>query len=220
MPEENVRAEPHRLLWSRLSETLGAQIGLHFPQERWGDLERGIAAAAPAFGMTSARACAEWLLAAPLAQRQIEVLARCLTVGETYFFREKRSFEVLEEKLLPELLRARAGGERRLRVWSAGCCTGEEPYSIAMVIARTVADLRDWNISILATDVNPEFLRKAALGIYGEWSFRDTPAGIKERFFSRTGNGRFAISPQIKAMVTFGFLNLAQDRYQIGRAHV
>jgi chemotaxis protein methyltransferase CheR len=200
-------------LWSRLSASLGEQMGLHFPKERWVDLKRGIAAAAPAFGMPGAESCARWLLSAPLTQSQIEVLADRLTVGETYFFRDKGSFEALERQILPGLLRARARTERRLRIWSAGCCTGEEPYSIAILLAKMMPDLRDWNVSILATDIDPNFLRKAALGTYGNWSFRDAPQGLRETFFERTKEGRFAISPRIKDMVTFAYLNLAQDGY-------
>ena len=98
----------------RLSESLGARMGLHYPQERWGDLERGIAAAAPAFGMASAEACARWLLSAPLTRNQIEILANRLTVGETYFCSDQTSFEVLEERRFQELLLTRACHERRI----------------------------------------------------------------------------------------------------------
>jgi chemotaxis protein methyltransferase CheR len=213
MPEPDVEIASHESLWSRLSDCLGAQMGLHYPKERWGDLRRGIAAAARAFGMASAEACARRLLSAPLTRNQIEVLARCLTIGETYFFRDKRSFEILESQILPELLRARSGGERRLRIWSAGCCTGEEAYSVAILLARMIPDLERWNISILATDIDPDFLHKASLGIYGDWSFRDAPPGIKEGFFSETKQGRFEIVPRVKALVNFAYLNLAEDSY-------
>lgn len=212
MAETDVRAALQEPLWSCLSERLAAQMGLHYPKERWDDLERGIAAAAPAFGMASVESCARWLLSAPLVRHQVEILARHLTVGETYFFREKRTFEILEAQILPELLRARAGTQR-LRIWSAGCCTGEEPYSIAILLARLIPDLRNWNISILATDIDPDFLRKASLGIYGDWSFRDSPPGIKERFFRKTREGRFEVAPHVKALVKFAYHNLAQDSY-------
>jgi chemotaxis protein methyltransferase CheR len=213
MPEAEGRDQQH-LLWSRLSEVLSARMGLHYPPTRSQALERGIAAAASAFGHESAAACARWLLSAPLTRNQIEILAGCLTIGETYFFRDRRSFEILEQEVLPELVRTRSqAGERRLRIWSAGCATGEEAYSIAMLLARAVPDLADWNISILATDIDSEYLRKASRGAYSEWSFRDMPPGMKERFFRKTKDKRFEIAPHIKSLVSFGYLNLADDDY-------
>jgi len=205
-------ATPDFLL-SSLSDFLVAQMGLNFPRDRWGDLERGIAAAASEFDMANVESCIRWLLSAPLTRNQIEILASHLTVGETYFFREKRSFEVLEEHILPELLRARGKTGSRLRIWSAGCCTGEEPYSIAMLLDRLIPDAAKRNITILATDINPRFVRKAVEGVYGEWSFRETPAPIRERYFKRRKDGRFEIKPHIRKMVTFSYLNLAEDVY-------
>ena len=198
---------------SALSEFLAARMGLNFPQERWGDLERGIAAVAPEFGFSNAESCARWLLSTPLTHPMIETLASHLTVGETYFFREPRSLEVLEKHILPALLHARHGAERRLRIWSAGCCTGEEPYSIAMLLERLIPDQREWNITILATDINPKFLRKAAEGVYGEWSFRGMPSWLRERHFKKRRDGHFEILPHIKKKVTFSYLNLADDAY-------
>lgn len=211
MPETLQR--PPDLLLAQLSEFLAAQIGLHFPQERYGDLLRGVGAAARELGHASVEACIHWLLASPLSRRQVEILASHLTVGETYFFRETRSFEILEERILSDLIRARGDAERRLRIWSAGCCTGEEPYSIAMLLDRLIPDIEEWNITILATDINPEFLRKAAEGVYGDWSFRGTPAWLRDRYFRRKKNGRFEIRPSLRKRVTFSYLNLADDAY-------
>ncbi len=205
-------ALPDSLL-SRLSDFLEAQIGLHFPKERWRELERGIAAASRESGYAQADAYIHWLLAAPLTRIQIEGLASHLTVGETYFFREKRSLDILAEQILPELLRARAQSGKHLRIWSAGCCTGEEPYSIAMLLDRLIPDLDKWNLTILATDINAGFLRKAARGVYGAWSFRDAPAWIRERYFARRQDGRFEIQPRLRRMVSFSYLNLAEDAY-------
>src|SRR3990172_7130252 len=97
-------ALPDSLL-SRLSDFLASQIGLHFPRERWRDLERGIAAASRESGYAEAEAYIHWLLTAPLTRTQIEGLASHLTVGETYFFREQRSLDILEQQILPQLLR-------------------------------------------------------------------------------------------------------------------
>lgn len=200
-------------LIARLSDFLAQQIGLHFPKERRSDLERRIIAAVPAFGMPDTESCVQWLLSAPLTRNQIEILASHLTVGETYFLREKKSFELLEERIFPELIRARADADRRLRVWSAGCCTGEEPYSLAVLLDRLIPDFEKWNVTILATDINPEFLRKAADGVYGEWSFRDAPAWLRERYFRKLKNGHFEIDRRIRKRVTFSYLNLADDVY-------
>ncbi|TAK72672.1 MAG: chemotaxis protein CheR [Betaproteobacteria bacterium] len=212
MSTELPLALPDALL-ARLADFLESQVGLHFPRERWRDLERGIAAAARESGYAQAQAYVDWLLAAPLTRTQIEGLASQLTVGETYFFREKRSLDILEQQILPELLRARGETEKHLRIWSAGCCSGEEPYSIAMLLDRLIPDFEKWNLTILATDINPRFLRKAAQGIYGEWSFRDTPAWIRERYFNKRKDGRFEMQPRIRRMVSFSYLNLAEDAY-------
>ncbi len=201
------------ILLSRLSKSVAAQMGLHFPRERWLDLERGIGSAAREFGFQDAESCIQWLVSSPLTKNQIEILASHLTVGETYFFREKKSFEILEDHILPELIRSRRGTERRLRIWTAGCSAGEEPYSIAILLSKMIADLKDWNMTILATDINPRFLQKASEGVYSEWSFRETPLWIKERYFKRTKEGRFEILPHLKKMVTFSSLNLAEDAY-------
>lgn len=198
---------------SRLSDFIASRLGLRFPRERWRDLERGIGSAARDLGFRDIGSCIRWLLSSPLTQRQTEILASHLTVGETYFFREKRSLAVLEESIFPEFIRARHMAERSLRIWSAGCCTGEEPYSIAILLDKLIPDLQNWNITILATDINPRFLQKASEGLYTEWSFRDSPSWIKERYFERKKGDRFEISPEIKKRVTFSYLNLAEDVY-------
>jgi chemotaxis protein methyltransferase CheR len=196
-----------------LSEFIAERMGLHFPSKRWGDLRRGLAEAAEEFGFADVAACADWLLSAPLTKSHLQVLASHLTVGETYFFREKRTFEVLAGSVLQDLIQARRDCGRRLRIWSAACCTGEEPYSMAILLSQVIPDLSNWHVTILATDINERFLQKSSTGVYGEWSFRESPAGFKERFFQRTAEGRHAILPEIKKRVTFMHLNLAEDVY-------
>jgi chemotaxis protein methyltransferase CheR len=209
----NVRPTLSPPLLARLSEFVATQTGLYFPQERWDDLERGIAAAAPDFNFSDTEPCALWLLSTPLTRQVNETLASHLSVGETYFFREKQSLEIFGEQVLLPLWRSRRQNERRFRIWSAGCSTGEESYTIAILLDRLIPDLKEWNITILATDFNPKFLRKAAQGVYGEWSFRDAPVWLRERYFTKCGDGRFEIHPRIRKMVTFSYLNFAEDVY-------
>lgn len=202
--------EAHR---SQLSDVIARTLGLHFPQERWSDLQRGLEGAAKEWGDADATASAGRLLSKPLTPSQLEVLAGHLTIGETYFFREKKTFAALAQQILPALIQARRGREQRLRIWSAGCCTGEEAYSLAIVVHQLLPDLADWQVTIRATDLNPRFLRKAVAGAYGEWSFRDTPKDLRARYFSPGGNGRHVVVPAIRQMVTFAPLNLATDSY-------
>lgn len=198
---------------SRISELISVQMGLHFPEARWSDLERGICSAATEFEFEDTDSFIRWLTSTRLAKNHIETLASHLTVGETYFFREREGFDLLEERIIPALTRLREKGERRIRIWSAGCSTGEEPYSIAILASRVISDLKDWNITILATDINPRFLRRATEGVYTEWSFRGTPQWIKDMYFRRKKEGHYEIIPQIREMVEFKYLNLAEDAY-------
>ncbi len=199
-------------LLAPLSDFVAARLGLDFPEQRWRDLQRGIAAAAAEFGIADSEACARWLLSADLERKHIEILASHLTIGETYFFREPGSLDALRDHVLPELLRRRAG-ERELRVWSAGCSTGEEAYSLAILLDGLIPDAEKWNVTLLATDINPAFLRKAAAGIYGEWSFRGTPNWVRQRYFKERKDGRLQLAAHIRARVTFSYLNLADDVY-------
>lgn len=199
-------------LLDEIADLVAERIGLHFPPERLGDLERGLSAAASDFDFDNVESCLRWLSSSRLTKNQIEVLASHLTVGETYFFRDKKSLEIVEQSILPTLIKSR-GNDRRLRIWSAGCCTGEEPYTIAMILAGIIPDLERWNITLLATDINPRFLSKASAGVYSDWSFRDTPEWIRRQYFHKARGGNFEIIPRVKNLVTFAYLNLAEDAF-------
>ncbi|MDP3512109.1 MAG: CheR family methyltransferase [Sulfuritalea sp.] len=202
------------LLLQQFSDFLTARMGLHFPSARWPDMLRGLERAAREFGLAGAEACMRWLLAAPPDRCRVEILASHLTVGETYFYREPAVFAALENELLPALIAARrAAGQRQLRIWSAGCCTGEEPYSVAVLLSRLLPDLEQWNITLLATDINPHFLAKAVRGEYRAWSFRGAPAWFREDYFERSGSGDYRLSPRIRSLASFDYLNLVDDTY-------
>jgi chemotaxis protein methyltransferase CheR len=200
-------------LLARFSDFLAAKIGLFYPPKKWPDLARGMKAAARDLDCDSAEQCMRQLMLAPLSRERLGILASHLTVGETYFFREKQSLAALENHLLPELIRdRRQQGQRRLRLWSAGCASGEEAYTLAILLSRLITDLQDWQIHILATDISTLALEKASRGLYGKWSFRDTPPAIIERYFTRRDR-KFEILPHLKQMVSYAYLNLAEDVY-------
>jgi chemotaxis protein methyltransferase CheR len=199
--------------WHRVSEVIADQTGLHFPPERRVDLVRALGDAASEFGFDGADGCAEWLLSTALSGEEMRTLARHLTIGETYFFRERPSFQALAEHVLPALIRQHRDGDRRLRLWSAACSTGEEAYSLAILVRQVLPDWRDWNIGILATDINTQSLRRAEAGVYGEWSFRECPADFREIYFTPAGKRRHRVHDDLRSMITFAELNLAQDSF-------
>jgi chemotaxis protein methyltransferase CheR len=198
---------------SRLSDFVASSMGLYFPRGRWSDLERQSKLAAREFGFAGAGPFLEWLVSSPINQEQVEMLASYLTISETYFWREPRSFEALRDQILPELIRSRETNGRRLRLWSAGCATGEEPYSIAIALRETLPAWKDWRITLLATDINPHILRKASAGVFGQWSFRNSPAGFKEKYFSPMAKDKYEVNAEIRNMVTFAYLNLVADAF-------
>jgi len=199
--------------WRLLGELIAARTGLHFPAERRPDLRRALAEAAPEFGFDNGDACAAWLLSTPLSGDALRKLASHLTIGETYFFRERPSFNALATHVLPALIHRKRGTDRRLRLWSAACSSGEEAYSLAILIQQVLPDWRDWNIHILATDINPRFLRKAEAGLYGEWSFRESAPDFRAKYFTPAGNRQYQVRAEARDLVKFAELNLAQDGF-------
>lgn len=197
----------------RLGEFVASTLGLHFPSGRYADLRRGFLHAAREFGFDDAQDCANWLLSQAADPARIQVLAKHLTVGETYFFRDRPVLDALANEILPPMLQARRGRDQRLRLWSAACCTGEEAYTLAILLHRLLPDLQDWHVTVTATDINASFLQKAAAASYGEWSFRETPDWLKSRYFQRGADGGYTVIPEIRGMVDFSCLNLVDGAW-------
>lgn len=199
-------------LVSRLSEFVNLRMGLHFPREKWRDLKRNISAVSEEMGFDRVDDCIKWLLSAQLTKAKKDVLISHMTIGETFFFRDKFVFQALKERILPGWLKSHDGKKKEITFWSAACCTGEEPYSIAMLLDQMPAFL-GWKVKIVATDINSKFLQKARKGVYTPWSFRDTPDEILKRYFKKTGKDRFEISPGIRNMVSYSRYNLVKDGF-------
>jgi len=196
-----------------LSAYLLVHLGLSYSKNHEKDLTRKIEYAAKEFGYSNPARFVDWLLETKLTNQQTGALASHLTIGETYFLREKKSFDFLEQIYLPGLVQKRYGAGKHLRVWCAGCATGEEAYSLAIVLLQSIPDINQWDISILATDINSVFLEKAKKGIFTKWSFRNNPEQFVSMYFKKQGPNEFHIIPRIKEMVTFASLNLAGESF-------
>ncbi|MFZ4856404.1 MAG: CheR family methyltransferase [Desulfuromonadaceae bacterium] len=137
-----------------------------------------------------------------------------ITTNETYFFRESYQLKAFSDEIIPELMtRKTAGGHRSLRIWSAGCSTGEEPYTIAMLLSD-IPDLNNWNIEIIGTDISQKVLQQARRAVYGKPSFRATEEKDVKRFFVQQDGG-YKVTSAIREMVTFNHLNLFDTHHLI-----
>jgi chemotaxis protein methyltransferase CheR len=194
-----------------VSDVVASRMGLHFPTERWTTLSRNLIYAAKESGFQNMDGFIQWLLHSEPGKDQIKILASHLTISETYFWREPKVFAALTDSILPELYQSKKNKEKCIRIWSAGCSTGEEAYSIAIALHKTIKKIEDWKITILATDINPAALGKAEHGIYRNWSFRNCPDWLKTRYFNDLGDRRFEIIPEIKKMVTFQYRSLTDE---------
>ena len=193
----------------RFSDFIKNNIGLSYPQKRWDTLKRSIILMADDQD-TDPATYIQWLMASELTLKHVDILAKHLTIGETYFFRDMQLFNTIKKTILPSLMKTRVGKNQSMHFWSAGCCTGEEPYSLAMLLDRSLPERFQWDIKIMATDINSIFLKKARQGIYTDWSFRDAPAWCKEQYFKQNKK-KFEILPVIREMINFKQLNLIQE---------
>lgn len=165
------------------------------------------------FGYRSIDELIQVLLKAKNTDNELAFLITNITVDESYFFRIKEQFLWLEYHYLPELIQQRRdSGQRSLRIWSAGCSQGQEIYSIAMLLHRLLDDIDQWQLHLLATDINTKVLSQGIRGKYGQWSFRATPRHYQQRFFQQRDH-HYLLDKNIRDRVKFSYLNLVDDSF-------
>lgn len=181
------------------------RTGLVFREARRSAFEAGLARAMRRAKLTAPQVYLARLDAEPAL---LDELVGEITVGETYFFREPQQFAVIRHEIIPALLSDRSC-DRALRIWSAGCATGEEPYSAAIVLRE--AGLQG-AARVVATDLSRTALAAARRGVYTPWSLRGVSDEVIRPYFERVGE-RFELTPAVREAVEFGYLNLAEDAY-------
>ncbi|MEW6771587.1 MAG: protein-glutamate O-methyltransferase CheR [Bacillota bacterium] len=147
--------------------------------------------------------------------RALLTLVDRISTNHTYFFREQEHFDFLKTVVLPEIAAGIKGGQKKnLRFWCAGCASGEEPYSVAMVISDFFDDnLSGIDVGILATDISVSALEKAVQGVYPTEQLAGVPPLYRQRYFDPLGKGNWAVKEELKRMVLFRRLNLMRSEY-------
>ena len=182
----------------RFREAVGIRLGLRFGDDRLPLLEEALSSR-----LRSAKCSVDdYLQNRVPALQELAELCRFLSVSETYFLRNRDQFDAFASLIATRA----ASGARRLRILSAACSTGEEPYSIAMVLREMLPDLPAWDVKITAFDINPESLEKARIGRYRAWALRETPEAMRRDCFRETA-GDFELADMVRSMVTFELRN-------------
>jgi len=164
-------------------------------------------------GTKSPREYWELLTAHTNRETEMRQLLNELTIGETCLFRSQPQLDALRKVILPELATVKIKQvTKRLRIWSAGCSTGEESYTLAMnMMEETEGLLKGWTVEILATDLNDRSLETAKAGIYGDYALRCTTDHYKRKYFSPVDPKKLQVRPEVKKLITFSRLNLQDD---------
>jgi chemotaxis protein methyltransferase CheR len=144
----------------------------------------------------------------PQAGKELRALFDSVTTNETSFFRSPPQIQAFQEKVLPEIIqRHQEKGENSLRLWSAGCSTGDEPYTMGIVVKEVLCDkLKDWDIKIFASDISEKALKSARSSTYNEYTLRSVPPEIKRKYFTQSGT-QYTVNEEIRMLVDLQYLN-------------
>lgn len=199
-------------LQAQFAELVVTRTGLHIPPRDVGKLQEVVAARMQCLRLSDARAYYR-ILATDGAQshQEWEEFTGPLTTGESYFFRDQNQFALLRDRILPEIIE-RNRRRRSLRIWSAGCSTGEEPYSLAILVAELLFGYNNWDVFLLGTDLNKAAVEKARRGLYSGWSLRGVSQDLTTRYFRPCLHG-WELDPRIRSLAHFRYGNLFQDAF-------
>jgi chemotaxis protein methyltransferase CheR len=186
------------------------RAGIHFPDTKKYVLESRLGTRLAELEIEDYEQYIAFLTMGPYQTEEFQEMFNRVTINETSFFRNEPQLEVFEKQILPELLEQRKGS-KKLRLWSAACSSGEEPYTLGIIVARALGlRLAEWRVEILGTDISEKVLEQATEGVYSDYAMRTTPALVKQKFFKQDG-ANHVLSEQIKGLVNFQLHNL-KDR--------
>lgn len=190
-----------------IRDIISREAGIHFEENKFYFLERRVARRIKATNSSCAKEYYRLLTLGNSAE-ELHHLIVAVTTNETYFYRNQPQLESFQNEALQMIAEEkRKAGDYSLKLWSAGCSSGEEPYTLAIQLKEALPDFFRWKIEILATDIDTEVLDKARMGLYEARAVKDVTPQLLKQYFQES-NGSYEVSPEIKEMVTFRQLNL------------
>jgi len=205
--------------FEQLSEFISAHYGIKMPPAKKTLLESRLQMRLRTLGFASFHEYCEFLFTDPEGASELVLMIDAVTTIKTDFFREPVHFSYLTERVLPEFFRDRGQAPGKpFAVWSAGCSSGEEPYTLAIVLSEFAAKNPGFQFTILATDISTKVLDKARLGIYDEGQITMIPAELKHKYFMRSKDrdkGLVRVAPELRSTVQFRRLNLMDEYFAI-----
>ncbi|WP_243366498.1 CheR family methyltransferase [Fundidesulfovibrio soli] len=201
----------------QLRDFIYKQAGIYIADNRKYLLENRLANRLKELNLRSFAEYYHFLQYDPSKKQELSKLFEVVTTNETSFYRNPPQLAVFQNNVLPEVLeKQRKLGARKLRIWSAGCSTGEEPYTIAIILHEVLkSEINSWDIRITANDLSEAVLAAARNGVYNDYTLRTTPKEIVAKYFTADA-GKFKVKPEVKRLVQFGPINLS-DRVMLKR---
>ncbi len=203
--------------FTQLRDFIYAQSGIYIADNRKYLLENRLANRLKELNLKNFAEYYYFLQYDPGKRQELNRLYEVVTTNETSFYRNPPQLQVFQEQVLKDVIeKQRKAGQKRLRIWSAGCSTGEEPYTIAIIISEVLrAELNSWDIKITANDLSEAVLVSARRGVYNDYTLRTTPKELVTKYFTPE-DGKFKLKPEVKRLVSFGQINLS-DRAMLKR---
>jgi len=196
---------------------LSQNSGIFIDDSKRDSLRKALLARTTSMNLTGYSDYYKFLKYNPRGEEEFKELLNLITIGETYFFRDAKHFLTLRKYVLSEIIKRKQREKNKgIRIWSAGCSTGEEPYSIAMTIVESLPDIHTWDVEIFASDVSTMALNKARQAEYSKWSFRATDRSYIEKYFIQEDK-KFILKDQIKQMVNFEYFNLIKEPFPLSK---
>ncbi len=194
--------------FQKLTSTIYRKLGLHFDDKKIYFLKTRVAKRMAALGIDDPQQYVFLINYADREGVEMQQLANLITTNETYMFREYEQLQAFANHCLPEVLAAKhARGDKTLRIWSAGCSSGEEPYTLAMIVQEVFPQVSTWTCEIVATDVDENMLRRTRAALYGERSVKEVPDQLRAKYLVERGE-EYVVRQRTAALVEVRHLNL------------